>query len=92
MKEEDDGDVQRKITPWNKSQEILSELFPGAIQHSLEKKRQSEAAAGLVLVASLVQKPPNLGGIIVMIQPSKLLFFVVCNQLTINCAEFSLCY
>ena len=52
-------DVQKKIVPWNNSQEILRELFPGI---DPSEGRSHEGKSGLILVASLVQKPANLGG------------------------------
>ena len=52
------SDVQKKITPWNNSREIQMELFPEIPLPVDDKPRQ-----GLILVASLLQKPPNLGGI-----------------------------
>ncbi|XP_019864279.1 PREDICTED: probable methyltransferase TARBP1 [Amphimedon queenslandica] len=69
QKDEDSGsDIQRKITPWNSSTVTLySELFPSSsVPPSLlpsvqdEKKKKDN---GLVLVASLINKQPNLGGL-----------------------------
>ena len=58
ISDEGNKDVQKKITPWSNSQEILCELFPEVC--SVEKK--CNGGDGLILVASLLQKPPNLGG------------------------------
>ena len=57
------GDVQKKITPWTDAAQVLSELFPKhppPIQQLNEAKEPG--AGGLVLVASLLHKAPNLGG------------------------------
>ena len=56
---QDGGNVQKKITPWTNSSEILKELFPEVHPSSNVGKKHG----GLILVASLLHKPPNLGGI-----------------------------
>ena len=56
-------DVQKKITPWsNSSAALLQELFP---THPLVAQAHNESGhhGNLILVASLVHKQPNLGGI-----------------------------
>ena len=55
-------DVQRKITPWSSSSDtIMNELFPN--QSDLPITSSKKPAGGeLILVASLLHKPPNLGG------------------------------
>ena len=54
------GDVQKKITPWaSSSREAVAELFPGV----QSVYGPGESHQGLILVASLLQKLPNLGGI-----------------------------
>lgn len=58
------GDVQKKITPWSNAAGVLDELFPEQpLLTALESTgRRSSHSGGLVLVASLVSKTPNLGG------------------------------
>ncbi|XP_074640715.1 tRNA (guanosine(18)-2'-O)-methyltransferase TARBP1-like [Tubulanus polymorphus] len=54
-----DGDVQRKITPWRT-------MFPNEeAQREIEDRKVSHhnSDAGILLVASLVDKIPNLGGL-----------------------------
>ena len=56
------SDVQKKITPWSSSNDaILNELFPDLSSTSVDNPKQSKPGR-LVLVASLLHKPPNLGG------------------------------
>ena len=56
------SDVQKKITPWSSSNDaILNELFPDTSSTSVDNPKQSKPGR-LVLVASLLHKPPNLGG------------------------------
>lgn len=53
---EGEGDIQKKLTRWSSGAGVMSELFPGhPVQPVLEP-------AGLVVVASLLTKTPNLGG------------------------------
>ena len=55
---ETDGNVQKKITPWS-GPEALAELFP-----DLDVVvGRDEAPDGLIVVASLVNKAANLGGV-----------------------------
>ena len=56
--EEEKGDIQKKITRWASGAGVLEELFPGQ-RLPLETKQVS---GGLVVVASLLTKIPNLGG------------------------------
>lgn len=65
-----EGDVQKKITPWTNPGSVAVELFPGSsstiltgVQHpsSLTGVGSGERG-GMVLVASLLNKIPNLGG------------------------------
>ena len=51
------GDVQKKITRWASGAGVLQELFPG-----LSQEREERPPGGLVVVASLLNKIPNLGG------------------------------
>ena len=56
----EDGDVQKKITRWASKAAVLGELFPGL---AVSQRAESGAGSGgLVLVASLLTKTPNLGG------------------------------
>ena len=66
-----EGDVQKKITPWTNPGSVAAELFPGSgsttlsnAQHLSSPSDDSIAGerGGLVLVASLLNKIPNLGG------------------------------
>lgn len=50
------GDIQKKIMPWrlmNPDEEVMEEL------EYAKRQRQSD---GLILVTSLIDKVPNLGG------------------------------
>lgn len=53
------GDVQKKITRWVSGAGVLDELFPGS---SSQDEGAGRHPSGLVLVASLLNKIPNLGG------------------------------
>lgn len=56
------SDVQKKITPWSSSNDaILNELFPDLSSTTVDNSKQNKPGR-LVLVASLLHKPPNLGG------------------------------
>lgn len=56
-------DVQKKITPWSSSSAtIMNELFPEQGDYPLVATTKSPAGGNLILVASLLHKPPNLGG------------------------------
>jgi len=69
------SDVQKKITPWSSSNDaILNELFPDLSTTSVDNSKQSKPSR-LVLVASLLHKPPNLGGTMES----------VCNIMVISC-------
>jgi hypothetical protein len=71
-----EGDVQKKITPWTNPSSVAAELFPGstgtkALSSSQQLQRPSSPPSdggiarekgGLILVASLLNKIPNLGG------------------------------
>ena len=63
-----EGDIQKKITPWTNPGSIAAELFPGSglsgTRHLSSQSNDSRASkrGGLVLVASLLNKIPNLGG------------------------------
>ena len=66
-----EGDVQKKITPWTNPGSVAAELFPGLGSAALgDTQRPSSSSddsmtrerGGLVLVASLLNKIPNLGG------------------------------
>lgn len=58
-------DVQKKITPWcNSSDTIMNELFPDQLDYLFTSPKKNPAGGELILVASLLHKPPNLGGII----------------------------
>lgn len=53
-------DVQKKITPWSSSSDtIMNELFP---DQSITASKKNPVGGELILVASLLHKPPNLGG------------------------------
>ena len=62
--------MQKKITPWTNPGSVAVELFPGSsstvlasVQHpSFLTDLGSRGSGGLVLVASLLNKIPNLGG------------------------------
>ena len=55
-------DVQKKITPWsNSSDTIMNELFPDQSDHPVASNKKPTGGE-LILVASLLHKPPNLGG------------------------------
>ena len=55
-------DVQKKITPWsNSSDTIMNELFPDQSDYPVASDRKPTGGE-LILVASLLHKPPNLGG------------------------------
>lgn len=55
-------DVQKKITPWsNSSDTIMNELFPDHSDHPVACNKKPTGGE-LILVASLLHKPPNLGG------------------------------
>ena len=62
------GDVQKKITPWSNPGSVVAELFPGSVNlaspvSSTRSLRCGEKReGGLILVASLLNKIPNLGG------------------------------
>ena len=56
--EGDRGDIQKKITRWASGAGVMEELFPGR-RLPVET---SKVAGGLVVVASLLTKIPNLGG------------------------------
>ena len=53
------ADVQKKITRWASGPGVLEELFPG--QRLMEGEGEMKSG-GLILVASLLTKVPNLGG------------------------------
>lgn len=55
------GDVQKKITRWARGAGVLDELFPG-LPSSSQDEGAGRQPSGLVLVASLLNKIPNLGG------------------------------
>ena len=70
-----EGDVQKKITPWTNPGSVAAELFPGsAATKALSSAQQLHPSSpssdgsvtrekgGLILVASLLNKIPNLGG------------------------------
>ena len=69
-----EGDVQKKITPWTNPGSVAAELFPGsAATKALSSTQQLHPSSpsggsvtrekgGLILVASLLNKIPNLGG------------------------------
>lgn len=54
------GDVQKKITRWVSGAGVLDELFPES--PSSQDEGAGKQPSGLVLVASLLNKIPNLGG------------------------------
>ena len=55
-------DVQKKITPWSSSSDtIMNELFPDQSDYPVTSNRKPPGGE-LILVASLLHKPPNLGG------------------------------
>lgn len=56
---ETSGDVQKKITPWS-GPEGLAELFPDLDVFA----GKEDAPDGLIVVASLVNKAANLGGVL----------------------------
>ena len=53
-----EGDVQKKIVPWNCM--LPEEDLDPELQADYNQKRQR--STGLVLVTSLINKVPNLGG------------------------------
>lgn len=55
------SDVQKKITPWSSTTGVLNELFPEHLPSFLHSARRCQS--GLVLVACLLHKAPNLGGL-----------------------------
>lgn len=66
-----EGDVQKKITPWTNPGSVAAELFPGSGSTALSNAQHPSPPSddniagergGLVLVASLLNKIPNLGG------------------------------
>ena len=66
-----EGDVQKKITPWTNPGSVVAELFPSSGSTALSNARHPSCPSddsmagergGLVLVASLLNKIPNLGG------------------------------
>ena len=64
-REEGEGegrDVQKKITPWASGVGVLEELFPG-LPASAHQPATAAGGRRLVVVASLLQKIPNLGGL-----------------------------
>ena len=63
--------MQKKITPWTNPGSVVAELFPGSGLTTLSHVRRPSSPnddglaierGGLVLVASLLNKIPNLGG------------------------------
>lgn len=59
------GDVQKKITPWSNPGSVVAELFPGSVNPVSSTRSQrcgEKREGGLILVASLLNKIPNLGG------------------------------
>lgn len=60
------GDVQKKIMPWANPRSVVPELFPGATDSTSQpelQRRGEKRGGGLILVASLLNKIPNLGGV-----------------------------
>ena len=56
-------DVQKKITPWSSSSDtIMNELFPDQSDYPNTASTKKPGGGELILVASLLHKPPNLGG------------------------------
>lgn len=56
-------DVQKKITPWSSSSDtIMNELFPNQSDYPVVASTKKPGGGELILVASLLHKPPNLGG------------------------------
>lgn len=54
--DDEDGDVQKKILPWRF-------MKPDAeAEEQLDMRRMKKRGEGLILVTSLVEKIPNLGG------------------------------
>ena len=53
---EEEGDVQKKIMPWR--QMLLDEEVVTEVEHGVKQ----EPGGGLVVVTSLINKIPNLGG------------------------------
>ena len=51
--------MQKKITRWVGGAGVLEELFPGL---RLPREQRGPSTGGLVVVASLLTKIPNLGG------------------------------
>ena len=58
---EREGDMQKKITRWTSGAGVRQELFP-QLSHDLSHDMRGRPTGGLVLVASLLNKIPNLGG------------------------------
>ena len=58
-----EGNIQRKPTPWASGNSVLGDLFPR--QPVAEWVEPELAGGGLILVASLLCKTPNLGGQVV---------------------------
>ena len=58
-----EGNVQRKPTPWASGNSVLGDLFPR--RPVAEWVEPELAGGGLILVASLLCKTPNLGGQVV---------------------------
>ena len=59
---ETSGNVQKKITPWS-GPEGLAELFPDL---DVFAGKEDAAPDGLIVVASLVNKAANLGGVLAL--------------------------
>ncbi|XP_046388201.1 probable methyltransferase TARBP1 isoform X2 [Ischnura elegans] len=62
-----DGDetlnIQKKIMPWKIDDLEEASLFPEAVERGKQLGRRSRKSGGLVVVASLVDRMPNLGGL-----------------------------
>lgn len=61
------GDVQKKVTPWSNAAGAVNELFPKQSPLSVVPGcgQASTSSSGLILVATLLHKAPNLGGMCV---------------------------
>lgn len=67
IKTKTDGDVQKKIMPWR-------QMVPDEVSNDdLEMERLTQPKDGLVLVTSLIDKLPNLGGIASWVKSKKVI-------------------
>lgn len=56
------SDIQKKIVPWTNPAAAVNELFPDCLPGKAAASIEEPSKGGLVLVASLLNKAPNIGG------------------------------